>query len=307
MSLYNARSVRGFTLVELLVVIAIIGVLVALLLPAIQAARESARRAECMNHLKQIGVAIQSHHDVHKHFPSGRNGRNQEAVSWAYFILPQIEEQTLYDAFVEGVRVDDAQNARTMRTPIATYACPSRRPPAADRNFDNNDQPPIVLASASLGDYAANAGLEEDTGLEDEDWEDPLTRKVIDITLAGPIYTGSEINARKVIDGLSKTLAVGEKHLRPVESDWSEEMVHFEQGDTAFLAGDAIFTILRCSEEGLATGPDDDEDEKFGGVHPGVTLFVFLDGHTDGVSSDIDVETLKAMSTIGGEEVVKTN
>jgi prepilin-type processing-associated H-X9-DG protein len=164
-----------------------------------------------------------------------------------------------------------------------------------------------VLASASLGDYAANAGLEEDTGLEDEDWEDPLTRKVIDISLAGPIYTGSTVNARKVIDGLSKTLAVGEKHIRPVESDWAEEMVHFEQGDTAFLAGDNIFAILRCSEEGLATGPDDDEDEKFGGPHPGVTMFVYLDGHADGLSNDTEVEILKGLSTIGGEEVVRTN
>jgi prepilin-type N-terminal cleavage/methylation domain-containing protein/prepilin-type processing-associated H-X9-DG protein len=302
-----SRTVRGFTLVELLVVIAIIGILVALLLPAIQAAREAARRSECMNHLKQIGVAIQTHHDVKKHFPQGRNGREQESVSWAYFILPQIEEQALYDAFVDGVRVDDNQNAKTMRTPIQIYACPSRRPPAADRNFDNNNQPPVVLAAASLGDYAANAGLEEDTGLEDEDWEDPLTRKVIDISLAGPIYTGSAVNARKVIDGLSKTLAVGEKHIRPVESDWDEEMVHFEQGDTAFLAGDNIFAILRCSEEGLATGPDDDEDEKFGGPHPGVTMFVYLDGHADGLSNDTDVAILKGLSTIGGEEVVRTN
>ena len=193
----SKRKGSAFTLVELLVVIAIIGILVALLLPAIQAARESARRSECMNHLKQMGVAIQSHHDVKKHFPTGRNGRNQESVSWAYFILPQIEEQAMFDAFVDGVRVDDNQNARTMRTPVQIYACPSRRPPAADRNFDNNDQPPVVLAAASLGDYAANAGHEEDTSLEPEDWEDPLTRKVIDISKAGPIYTGSAINARK--------------------------------------------------------------------------------------------------------------
>jgi len=202
-----------------------------------------------------------------------------------------------------------------MRTPISVYACPSRRPPAADRNFDNNEDPPVVLAAASLGDYAANAGLEEDTGLEDEDWLDPATRRNIDIRVAGPIYTGSAINARRVIDGLSKTLAIGEKHIPPVRDDWPEEMVHFEQGDTAFLAGDNIFAVFRCSEEGLATGPDDgaasddaaeDAIKKFGGPHSGVTMFVFLDGHAEGVSNDIDVETLKAMSTIGGEETIPT-
>ena len=154
----QSRRPHGFTLVELLVVIAIIGVLVALLLPAIQAAREAARRSECMNHLKQMGLAIQNHHDAKQHFPVGRNGRNQMSVSWAYFILPQIEEPAMYDAYDDIVRVDDEKNARTMRTPIAVYACPSRRSPAADRNFDNNEEPPAVLAAASLGDYAANAG-----------------------------------------------------------------------------------------------------------------------------------------------------
>ena len=125
----------GFTLVELLVVIAIIGVLVALLLPAIQAAREAARRTECMNHLKQIGIAIQNHHDAKKQFPMGRNGRDQMAVAWTYFILPQIEEQALYDAYDKSVRVDDLKNAATMRTrktgrPRTAWCCRSEQPPA---------------------------------------------------------------------------------------------------------------------------------------------------------------------------------
>jgi type II secretory pathway pseudopilin PulG len=279
-------------------VIAIIGILVALLLPAIQAARESARRTECTNHLKQIGVALQTYHDVKKQFPMGRNGRDQFTVSWAFYILPQIEEQALYDAYDKDFRVDAPENAQTMRTPIATYACPSRRHPAADRNFDDNDDPPAPdkRGVASLGDYAGNAGLEEDTALEREDYVAPA---VIDLTLAGPIFTGSRISARRVTDGLAKTLAVGEKHIRPIESDWDEAMIHFEQGDTAFLAGDQIFTILRCTEEGLATGPDDDEDEKFGGPHPGVTLFVYLDAHVEAISNDIDTPTLASLSTVG--------
>jgi prepilin-type N-terminal cleavage/methylation domain-containing protein/prepilin-type processing-associated H-X9-DG protein len=292
----------AFTLVELLVVIAIIGILIALLLPAIQAARESARRNECLNHLKQMGVAIQMHHDVKKQFPTGRNGRNAFSLSWAYFILPQIEEQAIYDAYVPGKRADDPENAMTMRTPIAIYACPSRRAPAADRNFDNNDDPPLVRDAASLGDYAGNAGLEEDTGLEAEDYTGP---GAIDLSKAGPIFTGSNIGARRVLDGLAKTLAIGEKHIRPIESDWDEEMVHFEQGDTAFLSGDHIFAILRCTEEGLAEDANDDEDEKFGGMHPGVTNFVFLDGHVESVSNDIAIPAIEGLSTVGGGEIVQ--
>jgi prepilin-type N-terminal cleavage/methylation domain-containing protein/prepilin-type processing-associated H-X9-DG protein len=292
----------AFTLVELLVVIAIIGILIALLLPAIQAARESARRNECLNHLKQMGVAIQMHHDVKKQFPTGRNGRNAFSLSWAYFILPQIEEQAIYDAYVPGKRADDPENAMTMRTPIAIYACPSRRAPAADRNFDNNDDPPLVRDAASLGDYAGNAGLEEDTGLEAEDYTGP---GAIDLSKAGPIFTGSNIGARRVLDGLAKTLAIGEKHIRPIESDWDEEMVHFEQGDTAFLSGDHIFAILRCTEEGLAEDANDDEGEKFGGMHPGVTNFVFLDGHVESVSNDIAIPAIGGLSTVGGGEIVQ--
>ena len=83
---------RGFTLVELLVVIAIIGVLVALLLPAVQAAREAARRNSCVNHLKQIGLAVQNYHDSLGQYPSGREAVDMRAVSWAFNLLPYLEQ-----------------------------------------------------------------------------------------------------------------------------------------------------------------------------------------------------------------------
>src|SRR3954449_906745 len=107
----------GFTLVEVLVVIAIIGILVAFLLPAIQAAREAARRNQCQNNLKQIGVAIQNHHDTRKVFPMGRNGIDQMAVSWAFFLLPYMEETAVYNSWDSKARVDDDKNANAMRTP----------------------------------------------------------------------------------------------------------------------------------------------------------------------------------------------
>jgi prepilin-type N-terminal cleavage/methylation domain-containing protein len=91
---------RGFTLVELLVVIAIIGILVALLLPAVQAAREAARRTQCTNNLRQLAIAMQSYHDVEKHFPAGATTSSN--LSWNVYILPYIEEGTLYDLFDRG-------------------------------------------------------------------------------------------------------------------------------------------------------------------------------------------------------------
>ena len=95
---------------------AIIGILVALLLPAIQAAREAARRTECTNHLKQIGIALQVYHDTAKAFPMGRDRSNELGTSWAFRILPQLEEQAVYSAFVAGKAVYDDANSTAMRT-----------------------------------------------------------------------------------------------------------------------------------------------------------------------------------------------
>jgi prepilin-type N-terminal cleavage/methylation domain-containing protein len=294
----------GFTLVELLVVIAIIGVLVALLLPAIQAAREAARRSQCQNNLKQIGLALQMHHDAKKTFPMGRNRFDQFAVSWAFNLLPYIEETASHSAFVKTARVDDPANAQAMRTPVAAYACPSRRSAAADRNFDNNDAPPQVLAAAALGDYAANAGKHWNIGMAAGEVAGEIGHSSINPTEAGPIFSRSQMRARNVTDGLSETIAVGERHLPPAPAGTPAEMEHYQRGDTAFIAGDTPLTIFAETDQGLATGPDDPIKHKFGGPHSGITQFTYLDGHVGAVKNDISKSDLIGISTIGGSEIV---
>jgi prepilin-type N-terminal cleavage/methylation domain-containing protein/prepilin-type processing-associated H-X9-DG protein len=294
----------GFTLVEVLVVIAIIGILVAFLLPAIQAARESARRSQCQNNLKQIGIAIQNHHDTRKVFPMGRNRMDQFAVSWAFFMLPYMEETAVYNSWDSKARVDDAKNAQAMRTPIETYACPSRRRAAADRNFDNNNAPPVVLNSATLADYSANAGIQLLTGMVGSD-EDAKVFGQYSRVDAGPIFSGSHISARQVDDGLSNTFAIAERYLPPVPANTPTEMEDYEIGDTASIPGDTPHTTFRCTTNGLATGPDDKDRNKFGSSHSGgLVQAVFLDGHVRGLRPDIAVAVLKALSTIGGGEII---
>ena len=126
--LVGPRPARGFTLVELLVVIAIIGILVALLLPAIQAAREAARRSQCVNNLKQLGVAMHNFHDTYKRFPRNYKqvgGNAWEASSANYYLLPYIEQQALYDQGEADPNNWGWTYGTLMNTDIVSFRCPS--------------------------------------------------------------------------------------------------------------------------------------------------------------------------------------
>jgi len=311
----RANSPRGFTLVELLVVIAIIGVLVALLLPAIQAAREAARRSQCINNLKQIGLALQMHHDSLGRYPLGRSNTTQRGVSWAFELLPYMEQQSIYEAYDPNQEVFQPANAVAMRSPVSAFYCPTRRPPAADRNFDNNDAVPEeeYRDIAAGGDYAGCAGLEQDYGRNDEEGRPPEEE-------GGVLYSYSRIKNRYITDGLSLSMAVGERHIPTLfETEPDDALLQFVQGDTAFFAADNVMVAFRGTECGLAGGttdttnnscdtnlPDDDANEKFGSEHSGITQFVFLDGHVSSINNDVDVVTVQRLSTIADGAEVST-
>lgn len=245
------RYVRGagFTLVELLVVIAIIGVLVALLLPAIQAAREAARRAQCINNLKQLGISCQLHIDAHGFLPSAgwgdwwvgcpdRGAGRDQPGNWTYQLLPFIEESArsgLGSGFKCGDPAARPAITQMMATPVSTFYCPSRRPPDAypwtNTGSFNFTPPPLAAKS----DYAANLGdvlasCETDIGprtLEEAAtyvWRLSGTAFVRKAEMQGSfsptghtgvIYQRSETELREITDGTSNTYLIGEKNLNP--------------------------------------------------------------------------------------------
>ena len=287
----RGRRSGGFTLVELLVVIAIIGTLIGLLLPGVQAAREAGRRMQCGNNLKQIGLAIGAAHDAKKAFPSGRTTRDNTDVSWAFRLLPYMEQREIYDAWNSALPAPDTANARAMRTPVPTYFCPSRRAPAADRNFDNNNgiPPANYLGVAAGGDYAANAGTYFNYA--------PAGNGTVDPTREGRIHTLSNVKAAQVTDGLSKTFAVGDRHIPPTIPG-AGSMDGYNRGDTAFFAADTPHTLFRDTYRGLADSPSDTNNRKFGSMHPGTTQFAFLDGHVDAIANSTSNDVLRMYSAI---------
>lgn len=184
------RSRRGFTLVELLVVIAIIGILVALLLPAVQSAREAARRMQCSNNVKQIGLAFQLYHDSFRQFPwAGRNFPNsccnssiRDYFTWAYYILPYMEQEPLFD---------QSSNAVIYGSPLSVYYCPTRRRPQ-------------VYNLTNRLDYAGNAGSSTSGSVADG--------ILVESNRIG-VANRTRVAIRSVTDGTSNTILVGEKQL----------------------------------------------------------------------------------------------
>jgi prepilin-type N-terminal cleavage/methylation domain-containing protein len=288
---------RAFTLVELLVVIAIIGILVSLLLPAVQMARESARRTQCLNNMKQMGLAFQMHHNDLGHFPAGGWGwdyvgepdsgfAEAQSGGWTYNILPYIEQQNLRDIGKGQVGpLLQTELARLVSKPIGMFICPSRRSASVYPIRVQPRNAATVTEGAKI-DYAANAGDGANERNGGSPW-DPAGSFPGPNAYTGIVFCYNTITVDQVKDGTSNTIMVGEKYLNPANysngsdaADNENLYVGFDN-DHSRTTADGAYPPLRDNRQVGSR-------HIYGSNHTSSWNVVMCDGSTKGISFFLD-------------------
>jgi len=309
LSTRKADSRHGFTLVELLVVIAIIGVLVALLLPAVQAAREAARRSQCTNNLRQLGLALHNHHDTFNVLPFARTGGRPQSISWAPLILPYVEQKNLLDLFtgpiangtstfpmytpasetpttninitINNINRTQFQATGAMNIPLKLVACPTRRKPTF---LSANGGTAYGMVSGICSDYAANYGTTTNATANDGPF-----------WLNDALHYGVGQRFAEISDGLSPTILMGEKHVRAASMKLQPGTL--DESDFCVYASRAAFSVGRIGGPNapLALTHDDAYRNQFGSWHPGIVPILFGDGSTQTLRTSMSTTALGAL------------
>jgi prepilin-type N-terminal cleavage/methylation domain-containing protein len=300
---------KAFTLVELLVVIAIIGILVALLLPAIQAAREAARRTQCTNNLKQLGIAFHNYHDSQRNLPPNLicNPNNTDATIWSGFLLPYIEQQALWEqiqgtGFSPGLNWDDGgNNEAILGVKLAAYQCPSA--PELQEIFNDGRGVEVryranygVVISGTIGNtlppYNSNTWQQhfDDWGATDGRYDGPF-----------PCRENLAYGLAQVIDGTANTIFAGERTRFRSTGINDANYLYIGTGNPQDEYG------RFCGSTGIQMNSVDLGQRGrsgFSSKHPGGALFVLGDGATKFLSENIDRMLYTALGTRAGGEAM---
>ena len=317
-----ARSscrVRGaFTLVELLVVIAIIGVLVALLLPAVQAAREAARRSQCVNNLRQIGIAAHNVHDATNYFPSGHrctyiNSAQVYYSNWAIIILPYLEQKNLYERYDDTQPNIHANNKVVRESFVGVYSCPDETQPkkliipeTGANDGSNNGIQYMISTYKGMSGYSAD---------NNNTWAGYPSEVLTNLAAApgsrGIFHTdwpGGPTPERiaNVQDGTSNTLMVGERSTKTHKTRgtfWADSfnLYNLSAAETvsATLLPDYDLCVTKVSNENQCK-------YGWGSFHPISINFVYGDGSVRPIRLTIDMKVFTYLSTIGNGETIPT-
>lgn len=308
------RNKRGFTLIELLVVIAIIGILIAMLLPAIQMIREAARRSECMNQVRQIGMAALAYETANEHFPNG--WKSTSGWGWTSQILSYLDQGNLNSQIDRQIPLIDPDHADVVRTKIAFLLCPSSRNDSGSHTLTLEPDGLDVEVGRThyVGCIGSSAAISE--------MEDGQTCPSLDLMdseefIDGIFYKDSQTPIRDITDGTSNTVLVGERSSDLFDSQWPgilEGSSHTgwrivgwtgeppnnpqRTEPLVVLDDDGNEVILEIHFHGFA---------QFNSMHPGgLSMFTFADGSTKAISDEVDPLLFRAIGTIQGGETFKT-
>ncbi len=323
---------KGFTLVELLVVVAIIGLLIALSLPAVQAARESARIMQCKSNLHQIGLALQNYHDSLGTFPAGYlsqagSGSNAAPASaagvkgagqlrfdapppsaplapdpqspgwgWAALLLPYLEQQPLHGRIDFSVGAELPPSAEARMTRLPNLICPSDIGTGLFEILDATNQP---LATAHTNSYTACFGAYGLINLDPENGN-------------GLFQRNSGHSIARILDGTSNTLAIGERGAILAKAPWAGVL---SGGTCRTSPGAPVYTsiveqapVMALARVGNRTPNSPwSEPYDFFSPHRSAILFVWADGSVRGISTQIDIDVFRALATRDGNEVATTD
>src|SRR3954470_18867559 len=286
------RMRRAFTLIEVLVVIAIIGVLVSLLLPAVQSSREASRRLQCTNNLKQVGLALLNFETNHKHFPSGyvsqydSNGNDiGPGWGWASMILPQMEETAIHNVIHFDLAIEHPNNGVRVAV-IPGYLCPTESQRQVWQAKRPNGTPICEVAESN---YVAMFGSTE-PGVDGD----------------GMFFRNSKIAMRDITDGASKTIAAGERTHQLGRATWVGSVTNavlFPEDDNTQAQGvpeTGAGMTLGHAGEGIGPGATGGDVNQFYSLHGQGANFVFADGHVSFLPSSMDPLSFQALATRAG-------